>query len=505
MPESHWYRSLYWRIALGFVALLAALLIIQGLIFLWMTGRMADFFPSRSPAQFAASLAADVASVIAEHPETDVAAYVHGAYSRSSRAFAIALEDGRTIVSTRVPTFGLEGVARTRLNEALYPGRGRGRGFGFGGGPGAGSPRSGRQPGTRGPFRGGGPGFEFARIVVHDAVAGMVVVPVEPPPLMLALRDLGPTLAIVALVLLAAGTAVGAVVIFRPVRRRLHGLQEAVRAIGAGERGVRAPESGGDEVSALAQAFNEMAGQLEQRTLALEHANRVRRQLLADVSHELTTPLAAIRGYVETLRMDDVRIGEDARRRYLHIVHEETGRLEHIIGDLLDLARLEGGGGAFALERVPLDQLFARIRHRHEQPLAEKGIRLRIVRDPALVEIDADPHRLEQALQNLVANAIRHTPSGGTVSIHASASDAAVVLTVEDTGRGIPPEHLARVFDRFYKVDESRAGTDVPSGSGLGLSIVRAIVGRHHGTITVSNAPPAGARFEIRLPRNPPV
>ena len=148
--------------------------------------------------------------------------------------------------------------------------------------------------------------MEFAFINVNGTVAGIVAVPVEPPPLSMALRDLGPTLAVVALGLLVTGTAIAALAIFRPARRRLSELQDAARAIGAGETGVRAPETGGDEVSLLARSFNEMASQLEQRTQALERSDRTRRQLLADVSHELSTPLAAIRGYVETLSMADV-------------------------------------------------------------------------------------------------------------------------------------------------------------------------------------------------------
>jgi signal transduction histidine kinase len=506
MPDPVWYRSLYWRIALGFVALLATLLVVQGFVFLWMTGRVTDFFPNRSPAQFVATVAADVSVFLAEKRDTDLSRYVNGRYSRSSRGFVIVLDDGRVVTSARVPPPpGLARLAEARLNDVRSPGSSSGRSGGqdpaiaFDGDRG----EFGRRGGFRGRFGRGGPGVEFAPVVVQDVTVGMVAVPVEPPPLALALRDLGPTLAGVALVLLAAGTAIAALVIFRPARRRLGELQDAARAIGAGHTGVRAPVTGGDEVSSLARAFNEMAAELEERSLALEHANRIRRQLLADVSHELTTPLAAIRGYVETLRMDDVRIGEDARRRYLGIVNEETERLEHIIGDLLDLARLEGGGGALRVERVGLDQLFARLRDRHDPILHEKKLTLRIDRDADLVAIDADPNRLEQALQNLVANAVRHTPPGGTVSIRATGSADAVTLAVEDTGPGIPSEHLPRVFDRFYKADESRAGTDTPSGSGLGLSIVRAIVTRHGGTITVSNVPGAGALFEIRLPRNP--
>jgi two-component system, OmpR family, sensor histidine kinase BaeS len=115
-------------------------------------------------------------------------------------------------------------------------------------------------------------------------------------------------------------------------------------------------------------------------------------------------------------------------------------------------------------------------------------------------KIRGDAGRLEQALQNLAANAIRHTPSGGRVSLAASAEGEGVLIVVRDTGPGIPEEHLPRVFDRFYKVDASRSGTAVPSGSGLGLSIVRAIIERHGGSVTARNAPEGGAVFELRLP-----
>ena len=505
MREPVWYRSLYWRIALGFVALLATLLVVQGAVFLWMTGRASDFFPNRTPAQLAARIAADVSVIVAENRDVDLSAYVNSRYARSPRGFAVVLDDGRTVTSTRVPPpMGFARLAEARLEDVKNGSRGGGRGTDPSGAFGFGFDRDGG--GRRGGFRRfgrGGPGVEFAPVTVQETTVGMVAVPVDAPPLSLVLRDLGPLLAVVALTLLAAGTAVAALVIFRPARRRLGEIEQAALAIGAGATGVRAPVSGGDEVSALAGAFNDMAVQLEERTAALEHADRVRRQLLADVSHELTTPLAAVRGYVETLRMDDLRIGDADRRRYLSIVNEETLRLEHIIGDLLDLARLEGGGGTFRVEHVPVEQLFARIRDRHEQTLGERAIVLRTERDPALEMIEGDPNRLEQALQNLVANAIRHTPSGGTVTIRAGAADDRVTLTVEDTGSGIPAEHLERVFDRFYKVDESRAGTQTPSGSGLGLSIVRAIVARHGGTIRAANAPGSGARFEIVLPRNP--
>jgi two-component system sensor histidine kinase BaeS len=246
-----------------------------------------------------------------------------------------------------------------------------------------------------------------------------------------------------------------------------------------------------------------MAARLEERTRALEVADRTRRQLLADVSHELSTPLSAIRGYVETLEMDDAKIDPAAKRRYLHIVTEEAERLEHIIGDLLDLARLEGGGVAFSDDEVSVAALFGRIRDRHAQTVSAKRIALETIGADAVPVVQGDANRLEQAVQNLVANAIRHTPEGGRVEVRAEAVDGAVRLAVTDTGPGIPEEHLPHIFDRFYKADASRAGTSVPSGSGLGLSIVQAIVERHGGSVTAANVAGGGARFEIALPARP--
>jgi signal transduction histidine kinase len=511
MSDPVWYRSLYWRIAVGFVALLATLLVAQGLVFAWMTGRMTDVFPSRSPAQVAAAMANDAAEALADPAVTDVKAYISSRYSSSFRGFVVAFADGRVLESQRVPPPpGLDRLVRGRLSAArqeLDPARARSRARDGGPGRRGGGPSiDGRGAGGRGGFfgRGGNPGgIEFARVVLNGEIVGMVGVPVESPPLYVTLRALGPALAVVALILLGTGTAVAALVIVGPTRRRLQQLQGAAVALGAGQPGVRAPESGGDEVTSLSRAFNEMASQLDSRTAALEQADRTRRQLLADVSHELMTPLAAIRGYVETLSMDDLRLDEAARSRYLAIVNEEAGRLEHIIGDLLDLARLEGGGGALRIERLSVDQLLERVRDRHGRVLAERHITLTTRREPGLEDMLADPNRLEQVLQNLVANALRHTPEGGVVSVEASKAGAerdAVAIVVQDSGPGIPAQHLPHVFDRFYKVDESRAGTEMPSGSGLGLSIVRAIVSRHGGTVTASNADGGGARFEVLLP-----
>ncbi len=514
MAEIVWYRSLYWRIALGFVALLATLLAVQGLVFLWMTGRTEALLPGRSPAEFANTIAADLSSALTENPALDIDAYLNERYRRSYRAFAVVAEGHPPSESRHVPPPpNASRAAYGRLMAALGipdrfgpppgrmppPDRGpelgdKGRDFGRrGDGPG----RRGGGSGRGGP--GGGSPLEFAPVVVNGATVGMVAVPVEPPPLMFTVRRFGPALAAIAVGLLVAGTAIAALLIFRPSQRRLRSLQQATRALGAGVAGTRASETGGDEVASLARAFNEMAGGLEERSRALAAAHDTRRQLLADVSHELMTPLAAIRGYVETMSMADLSLDEETRLRYLKIVSDETERLEHIIGDLLDLARLEGGGGTWKQEPVSVTALFERVRSRLEPILREKGIGFDESVGADADTVQGDANRLEQALQNLAANAVRHTPPGGRVKLAADRTPAGLRIVVEDTGPGIPPEHLPRVFDRFYKVDVSRSGTPTPSGSGLGLSIVQAIVERHGGTITASNSEGGGARFEIVL------
>jgi signal transduction histidine kinase len=292
-------------------------------------------------------------------------------------------------------------------------------------------------------------------------------------------------------------------VIFRPARQRLRALEQAAAALGAGRTDVRAVETGGDEVSSLAHTFNKMADDLSARAQALAASDSARRQLLADVSHELMTPLAAIRGYTETLAMPELALDDTTRLRYLDIVAEETQKLEAVIGDLLDLARVEGGGGALSVEDVRLTDLFGRVQDRHGPTLRERKVTMTSVVEPESLTVPGDPHRLEQALQNLAANALRHTPDGGRLDLRAARDGDEVRITVRDSGPGIPPEHLARIFDRFYKIDASRAATETPSGSGLGLSIVKAIVQRHGGVIEAANAPDGGALFEIRLPASP--
>ena len=339
------------------------------------------------------------------------------------------------------------------------------------------------------------PRGEFAPVLVDGMPVGRVIILPGGPSFWRILTRLGPTMAPVAAGVLGVGMVVIAFVVFGPARRRLKAVQETTERLGAGDLDARAPDYGGDEVAAVARSFNKMADELTSRARALERSDAARRQLLADVSHELMTPLTAMRGYIETLAMSELQLDSPTRERYLQIVTEETHRLERIIGDLLDLARLEGGGTSMRRERVDVSALFTRVAARHERELRERRVRLVPHVSPGAEQVNGDPDRLEQALQNLAANALRHTPEGGEIHVSSALVPDGLMLTVRDTGPGIPEEHLPLIFERFYKVDAARKAA---GGSGLGLSIVKAIVERHGGRISARNE--NGAVFEIVLP-----
>jgi signal transduction histidine kinase len=220
--------------------------------------------------------------------------------------------------------------------------------------------------------------------------------------------------------------------------------------------------------------------------------------MVANVSNELKTPVAAIRGFLEL--MEDERMDPAARREFLGLMDAEAARLQRLVDEQLQLARLDSGGLPMQMESMDLGAL-AREAARPRQVLGEKeGLTLR-VDAPGPVPMDGDPARLEQVLLILLDNAMRHTPAGGTITVRAGVDGGDAVLEVADTGEGIGPEAIDSVFDRFYRADPSReAGSR--TGAGLGLAIARGIVLAHGGEISVQSQPGEGASFIARLPRD---
>lgn len=486
-PEYHWHRSLYWRFAIGLFAFLALMLAAEVGLLLWTSDRIAGSMPARSPRRLAALVASDVSQELTANPATELTEYVSDQYGHIIQSFVVIMRDGRIAPNhPDVPERLVEAIATERERMEEFE-RGRSGGFGDGHGPGD----------ARGP-RGVPPErpWELAVVRVDGRVAGVVAVMAGPPPFSRVVRAMGPTMGLVAAAVLGLGSVLIALFVFGPARRRLKEMQVATEQLGGGDLTTRVPERGGDEVAAVARSFNRMADELANRAQALEASDRARRQLLADVSHELLTPLTTMRGYLETLSMPNVPLDDTTRERYVSIVNDETHRLEHIVGDLLDLARLEGGGGTLKREQVPVAALFARVKERHERELLRRGIRLVSQIDPEAAFVEGDPDRLEQALQNLAANALRHTPDSGEITLSSTLAVDSIHLRVRDTGPGIPQEHLPLIFDRFYKADTARRAA---GGSGLGLSIVKAIVERHGGSIAARND--RGAVFDISLPR----
>jgi signal transduction histidine kinase len=300
-------------------------------------------------------------------------------------------------------------------------------------------------------------------------------------------------------------SVVAGLVVVRLLVRRLRAIEIFSRRAAEGDLSVRIADRSGDEIGRIAERLDHMTERLGEARDALEANDRQRRQLFADITHELATPLTSIRGYAETLLNPDIAVSDAERTRFVQGMLEESRRLERMSRDLFELARLEAG--AAPLERQPLDwmALCRNTTQRFERRFQQAGLRLEWHGAPSEAWVEADGHRLEQVLENLMTNTLRYVPSGGKVELSLDApDDAHWRLTVSDDGPGVPAETLPFVFDRFYRADEraSSHGRD-DNGSGLGLAIVREIVQRHGGSVRAEARVPHGLTIVVELPARP--
>ncbi|MGE3888650.1 MAG: ATP-binding protein, partial [Vicinamibacterales bacterium] len=227
----------------------------------------------------------------------------------------------------------------------------------------------------------------------------------------------------------------------------------------------------------------------------LRKADQIRRDFVANVSHELRTPLTAIKGYAEAL-MDEPD-DEEARQRFLEIIHRHATRMERLVQELLRLARLDAGQEAVEYAPCDIQALVSSVLADFEPLIAEKRQHAEAAVAPDARVLVVDPAKMHDILRNLVENAVNYTPDGGAITVAAAIEGDRHVLTVSDTGPGLPDEDLTRVFERFYRVDKSRAR---PGGTGLGLAIVKHLVQVMGGTVTAANQPGGGAVFTVSLP-----
>jgi signal transduction histidine kinase len=273
----------------------------------------------------------------------------------------------------------------------------------------------------------------------------------------------------------------------RRLARPVGELAAATRRLAAGEQGVSVPVEGEDELAQLGTAFNEMS-----RELGL--ARESQRHFLESVSHELKTPLTSIRGYAEALEEGAVAPAEGS-----HVIASEAGRLERLVADLLDLARLGRAGFSVAHDPVDLASIAEHAVERHLPKAREMSVKLAnaTAGDDGAWAL-ADEGRMLQVTSNLIENALRLTPAGGFVVVRAGPGQ----IAVRDSGPGLATEDLSRAFERFYLYDRYRS--ERPVGSGLGLAIVQELTNAMGGTVQVGNADGGGAEFVVRLPHRWP-
>ncbi len=287
---------------------------------------------------------------------------------------------------------------------------------------------------------------------------------------------------------LAAGVAlVMARWLARGMTQPLRDMVGAARRMEIGDYTGRVTSRSRDEVGQLALAFNRMAGELE-------HLEQTRRDLVANVSHELKTPIAAIRAHLENL-LDGV---EEPDPETIQVMLAQTERLGRLVEQLLDLSKLESGEVPLQRADVALEPLVRRVVSEIEVARPSKDVRINRQIPADLPPLDADPERVHQVLFNLVDNAVRFVPDGGEVTIAAHRHNGSVEISVADNGIGIPREHLPRLFERFYRADTARSRDE--GGTGIGLAIARSVVEAHGGHIRAESEPGIGSVFSFDLP-----
>lgn len=313
-----------------------------------------------------------------------------------------------------------------------------------------------------------------------NVVVGLAATPERIP----LLRRLLPSL------LIAAGGALliaiaAAVIISRRVAAPVSQLTEASAEMSKGNLAQAVPGEGDDEIGRLVRSFNAMSRQVSE-------VDASQREFLANAAHDLRTPLTTITGYTQAMR-DGLITDPEAQMRTLTTIANESDRMSRLIRDLLDLARLQTGQLALYRQPTPIEALLDAAVERFRGQADAKEIKLVVEAESVSITIDRD--RIARVLDNLLANAVRHTPNGGSIRLRGHASGDGVEITIEDSGPGIPPTLLPRLFQRYVR------GEETSDRNGLGLAVAREIVNAHGGSIAAENRPEGGARIRILLPR----
>jgi len=277
----------------------------------------------------------------------------------------------------------------------------------------------------------------------------------------------------------------------------IQGMTKAAEAMADGDFSRKIRVESEDEIGILAKTFNDMATQIETMLEELKNAEKLRREFVANVSHELRTPLTSIRTYAETIS-DSESIPQDTEEEFLRVIINECDRMTKIVQDLLVLSRLDSGNSKLTVEWFSIEKSVRDVYAAIALEARKRSHVLNLELQWKMPMIKGDRARIEQVLMNIITNALKYTPDGGTIDIYGGRAGSEIWIKIEDTGIGIPREDLAHVFDRFYRVDKAR--TRESGGTGLGLSIAREIVTMHGGTIEIDSTLGVGTIVALTLP-----
>lgn len=297
-------------------------------------------------------------------------------------------------------------------------------------------------------------------------------------------------------------TALIGILVFSLLTRRLKKLNCEMQRVADSDfqdpPALSAIRERGDEIDELSHAFADMSGKIRQQIEQLRENDRLRRELVSNISHDLRTPLSAMQGFLETLIIREGSLDKDERERYLKTARRHTLRLNELIGDLFELSKLDSASVAPSLEAFSVHELLQDISQEFQLVAEKKNIRLGVELDTDNVLTVGDIGLIQRVLENLVRNAIRFTPVGGDIVLSVARRPASLSVSVTDTGCGIPDEALPKIFDRYYRAGDTENRTS--GSSGLGLAIVKRILDLHDSRITVSSQLGRGTRFEFELP-----
>jgi signal transduction histidine kinase len=252
-----------------------------------------------------------------------------------------------------------------------------------------------------------------------------------------------------------------------------------------------------DEIGQLRFAFTRMANRIREQFEGLKETDRLRRELVSNVSHDLRTPLASMHGYVETLLIKNESLTADERKHYLQITHKHSQRLSKLVGDLFELSKLESCSVHPSLEYFSLAELLQDVTQEFELEAQQKGVAISVDTQPASSTVYADIGLMQRVLENLIRNAMKYTSTGGKIRISLETRPDSIAIAIADTGCGIASEDIKKVFDRFYKSESP--DEEKSTSTGLGLAIVRKILDLHNSRITVVSEVNRGTRFEFEL------